>query len=159
MPSLCNGIYGFRPSVEIVPHGGVRDLTTPGTDRVRLTAGPMATSLRDIALSMETTLQTKTWNYDSTVISVPRISSKPKIKVHISLAEDDGVYTLSPPVRRGLKEASNLLRRNDSVEIITLPNVRKHYLDLIQYFTLLGVQVSSVGGFVFIQAYASQELS
>ncbi|RYP52772.1 hypothetical protein DL768_002123 [Monosporascus sp. mg162] len=29
---MCNGTYGFRPSVGLVPHGGVRDLTTPGTD-------------------------------------------------------------------------------------------------------------------------------
>lgn len=44
VPSVCNGIYGFRLSVGLIPHGGVRDLTVPGTDGVRSTVGPMATS-------------------------------------------------------------------------------------------------------------------
>ncbi|KAJ4304626.1 hypothetical protein N0V90_000152 [Kalmusia sp. IMI 367209] len=142
VPSVCNGIYGFRPSVGIVPHGGVRDLTTPGTDGVRSTAGPMATSLRDIALFLKTTMQAKTWQYDSTVVSVPWTNLTPKDKVRIGLVLDEGIYTPSPPVRRGLKKASDLLRSSDRIEIIplTLPNVKEHYSDLIKYFTLLGNQ-------------------
>lgn len=144
LPSLCNGIYGFRPSVGLVPHGGVRDLTVLGTDGIRSSAGPMATSLRDIALFMRTIMQTKTWQYDSTVISVPWINAAPKAKVRVGLVEDDGIYTSSPPIRRGMKEASDLLRRNDDIEVVpmALPNVKEHYLDMIQYFTLLGGQVS-----------------
>jgi amidase len=51
VPLVCNGIYGLRPSVGVVPHGGVRDLTVPGTDGVRSTAGPMATSIRTVLSS------------------------------------------------------------------------------------------------------------
>jgi amidase len=144
VPSACNGIYGFRPSVGIVPHSGVRDLTTPGTDGVRSTAGPMATSLRDVALFLRTTMQTKTWQYDSAVISVPWTNLAPKKRVRIGLVADDGIYTPSPPVRRGLKKASDRLRNNDNVKIIplTLPNVKEHYSDLVKYFTLLGNEVS-----------------
>ena len=144
VPSVCNGIYGFRPSVGIVPHGGVRDLTTPGTDGVRSTAGPMATSLRDVALFLRTTMKTKTWQYDSAVISLPWTDLTPKNRVRIGLVLDEGMHTPSPPVRRGLKKASDLLGRSDRVEIIplTLPDVREHYRDLMKYFTLLGNKVS-----------------
>jgi amidase len=144
IPSVCNGIYGFRPSVGLVPHGGVRDLTTPGTDGVRSTAGPMATSLRDVALFLKTTMQAETWQYDSTVISVPWRNLKPKEKLRIGLVLDEGIYTASPPVRRGLKNAADLLQRSNRIEIVplTLPNVAEHYGDLVRYCTLLGNEVS-----------------
>lgn len=144
VPALCNGIYGFRPSVGIVPHGGVRDLTTPGTDGVRSSAGPMATSLRDIVLFLKTVMQSNTWKFDSTVIYVPWTNIPPKDKIRIGLVLDDGMYTPSPPVRRGMKEASDLLLHSGRVDIIqiTLPNVQEYYGDLIKYFTLTGGEVS-----------------
>ncbi|EXJ73118.1 uncharacterized protein A1O5_04267 [Cladophialophora psammophila CBS 110553] len=140
VPSVCNGLYGFRPSVGLVPHGGVRDLTTPGTDGVRSSAGPMATSLRDVALFLKTIMLAETWRYDSTVISVPWVNLEPKQKLRIGLVLDDGVYTPSPPVRRGLKKTADLLQRSDNIELIplTLPDVKDHYGDLIKYWTLLG---------------------
>jgi amidase len=144
VPSICNGIYGFRPSVGLVPHGGVRDLTPPGTDGVRSTAGPMATSLRDCSLFLKTILQADTWKYDSTSISVPWTNLKPAHKLRIGVAQNDGVYTPSPPVRRALKQAVDLLRGNDDIQIIpiNLPDVKSHYQDLISYFMLSGSDVS-----------------
>ncbi|KAK3945896.1 amidase signature domain-containing protein [Diplogelasinospora grovesii] len=141
VPSVCNGIYGFRPSVGLVPHGGVRDLTPPGTDGVRSTAGPMATSLRDCALFIKSILQADTWRYDSTAISVPWVSLKPaKHQLRIGLAENDGVYTPSPPVRRGLKRAVDRLRQSNDIDIIpiTLSDVKLHCQDLVSYLTLSG---------------------
>ncbi|KAH8690612.1 putative fatty-acid amide hydrolase [Talaromyces proteolyticus] len=140
VPSVCNGIYGFRPSVDLVPHGGVRDLTPPGTDGIRSTAGPMATSLRDCSLFLKTILQADTWKYDSTSISVPWTNIKPAHKLRIGVAQNDGVYTPSPPVRRALKQAVDLLRDNDDIQIIpiNLPDVKSHYQDIISYFTLSG---------------------
>lgn len=126
-----------------VPHGGVRDLTPPGTDGVRSTAGPLATSLRDIALFLQTTMRAKTWQYDSTVISIPWTNLRPKDKIRIGIVLDDGIYTPSPPVRRGLKKAIDLLQKSDNVETVflSLPNVREHYSDLIKYFTLDAAKV------------------
>ncbi|KAL5354171.1 hypothetical protein ACLOAV_000256 [Pseudogymnoascus australis] len=140
VPSICNGIYGFRPSVGMVPHGGVRDLTPPGTDGVRSTAGPMATSLRDCSLFLKSILQADTWMYDSTSISVPWIDLKPRHKLRIGVALNDGVYTPSPPIRRGLKQAVDLLRRNNDIQIIpvNLPDVKLHCQDLVSYLALSG---------------------
>ena len=147
VPSVCNGIYGFRPSVGLVPHGGVRDLTVPGTDGVRSTAGPMATTIRDCSLFLKAVMQTDTWKYDSTVISLPWTNRDPKPRLRIGFVEDDGLYTPSPPVRRGLKKAVDLLQKSKEVEIIpiTLPDVKDHYQDLISYFSLSGGDVSKHG--------------
>lgn len=147
VPSVCNGIYGFRPSVGLVPHGGVRDLTVPGTDGVRSTAGPMATTIRDCSLFLKAVMQTDTWKYDSTVISLPWTNRDPKSRLRIGFVEDDGLYTPSPPVRRGLKKAVGLLQKSKEVEIIpiTLPDVKDHYQDLISYFSLSGGDVSKHG--------------
>ncbi|KAL5447781.1 hypothetical protein PMIN07_009554 [Paraphaeosphaeria minitans] len=140
VPAVCNGLYGFRPSVGIVPHGGVRDLCLPGTDGVRSSAGPLATSIRDVALFLKTTMQATTWQYDSTVISIPWTNQPPKEKVRIGIVFDNGVHTPSPPVRRGMKKAYDLLKQNQSVEVslITLPNMQEHYFDLLRYFKLDG---------------------
>ncbi|KAF2444894.1 amidase [Karstenula rhodostoma CBS 690.94] len=142
VPSVCNGLYGFRPSVGIVPHSGVRDLTLPGTDGVRSSVGPLTTSIRDVALFLRTTMQTMTWQYDSTVISIPWTNQSLKEKVRIGLVLDNGVHTPSPPVRRGLKKAYDLLKQSKSIEVIpiTLPNVQEHYSDLLKYFTLDGAK-------------------
>ncbi|KAF2720954.1 amidase [Polychaeton citri CBS 116435] len=140
VPSVCNGIYGFRPSVGIVPHGGVRDPTAPGTDGVRSTAGPMATSIRDLALFLRSTMEAETWRYDSTVVSLSWLNKQPKARVRIGLVLDDGMYTPTPPVRRGLRKVANLLQKSDKVELcsISLPNMKEIYGDLLEYLTLSG---------------------
>ncbi|OKL63993.1 hypothetical protein UA08_00127 [Talaromyces atroroseus] len=140
IPSLCNGIYGFRASVGLVPHGGVRDVTTPGTDIVRSTAGPMATSLRDCSLFLKTILQADTWKYDSTSVSVPWLDLEPARKLRVGVAQNDGVYTPSPPIRRALQQAVSLLRDNDDIQIIPidLPDVKILYQDHVSYVTLPG---------------------
>jgi amidase len=144
VPSVCNGIYGLRPSVGLVRHGGVRDLTPPGTDGIRSTAGPMATSLRDCSLFLKSILQADTWMYDSTSISIPWVDLKPRHKLRIGVALDDGVYTPSPPVRRGLKQAIDLLRGNNDIQLIpvNLPDVKLHCQDLVSYLALSGSHVS-----------------
>ncbi|KAF7941631.1 uncharacterized protein EAE97_006468 [Botrytis byssoidea] len=140
VPAVCNGIYGFRPSVGLIAHGGVRDLTPPGTDGVKSTVGPMATSLRDCELLLKSILQADTWKYDSTVISIPWLDVKPAHKLRIGVAQDDGVFTPSPPVRRVFKQVIESLGGNNDFEIIAinLPDVTSIYQDFISYMTLSG---------------------
>lgn len=143
VPAVSNGIFGFRASVGLVPHGGMRDLTVPGTDGVRSTAGPMATSMRDCKMFLKAIMQANTWRYDSSVISLTWRDLKAKKGLRIGLVEDDGVCTPSPPVRRGLNEAAERLRRSDQVEIVPLilPNVKEHCDDLVSYCSLSGSDV------------------
>ncbi|KAH6611290.1 fatty-acid amide hydrolase [Trichoderma cornu-damae] len=143
LPSLCNGIYGMRPSAGLVPHGGTRNLTEPGTDGVRSSVGPMATTFRDCALFLKSIMQADTWKYDSNVVSLPWRDLKAGKSLRIGLIEDDGAYTPVPPVRRALKKAVDQLRQSDAVEIIplTLPKIKNWYQDLLTYYTLLGNEI------------------
>ncbi|KAI0160494.1 putative fatty-acid amide hydrolase [Xylariaceae sp. FL1272] len=140
VPAICNGIYGFRPSVGLIPHGGVRNLVHPGTSGVRSAVGPMATSLRDCALFLKIILQAEPWKYDSSVFCIPWTDLKPRRKLRVGIAHDDGVFTPSPPVRRAMKQVVDLLGKNDDIEItaIDLPNVSGIYQDFLQYMALDG---------------------
>ncbi|KAH9894561.1 putative fatty-acid amide hydrolase [Xylariomycetidae sp. FL2044] len=140
VPSSCNGVYGFRPSVGLVPHGGVRDVATPGISGILSTAGPMATSLRDCALFLKTILRAEPWKYDSASVSVPWVDLKPKHSLRVGVAQNDGVFTASPPIRRGLKEATDRLRTNANVEVIPidLPHIGLIYEDVMSYLSLSG---------------------
>ncbi|PVH85544.1 putative fatty-acid amide hydrolase [Cadophora sp. DSE1049] len=140
VPSVCNRLYGFRPSVGLIPHGGVRDLTPPGTGVVRSTAGPMATSLRDCEMFLKVILEAEAWGYDSTAIAVPWAGVEARKKLKIGVAMNDGMFSPTPPVRRGLKDVIDRLRGNDDVELtpVDLPDVKLHYQSLLGYLTLLG---------------------
>jgi len=144
VPAVCNGIYGFRPSAGVVPHDGVRNLTAHGNAGVRSSAGPMATSIRDCSLFLKTMMEGETWRYDSTVTSLPWTYRPIKSKLRVGVVEDDGMFTPSPPVRRGLKLAMKLLRDSSQFELVpmTLPNLKDHYYGLLQYFSLSGSDVS-----------------
>ena len=143
IPSVCNGIYGFRPSVGLVPHDGVRDLNVPGTDGIRSTAGPMATSIRDCRLFLKTLMQTGTWRYDSTVVSLPWTNVKAKERLRIAVVENDGIYTPSPPIRRAMKEAATLVEKSKGIEIIplTLPDAKEHCQNLVSHWAVSGTDV------------------
>lgn len=144
VPSLCNGLYGFRPCAGLVPHDGVRDLTHPGSQLVRSTAGPMATSLRDCSLFLKAILEAETWKYDSTSVSIPWTNLVPRKKIRIGVAQDDGVFTPSPPMRRGLQQALDSLRASRNIEIvpIILPDIKLHMQGHLDYLTVAGPDVS-----------------
>lgn len=143
IPSVCNGLYGFRPSVGVVPHGGVRDLDVPGRDGIRSTAGPMATSIRDCYLFAKTLMHAGTWRYDSTVISLPWTNVKAKERLRIAVVDDDGIFTPTPPIRRAMKEAATLLEKSESIEVVplTLPEVLEHCQNLVGHWAVLGTDV------------------
>ncbi|KKP03942.1 hypothetical protein THAR02_03924 [Trichoderma harzianum] len=147
VPSICNGIYGMKPSSGVIPHGGTRELTVPGTDGVRSSVGPMATTFRDCALLLKTIMQADTWKYDSNVISLSWRDLKPSKRLRIGLVEDDGFYTPVPPVRRGLKKAVDKLQQSNAVDIVplTLPKGDGWYDDLLSYYTLRGNELNRTG--------------
>ncbi|KAK5625210.1 hypothetical protein RRF57_000926 [Xylaria bambusicola] len=140
IPALCNGLYGFKPSADLIPQGSGRDLRVPGTVGVLPSTGPLATSVRDCSLFLKAIFQAGTWKYDSKAISLPWVNLKARERLRIGIVENDGVFTPSPPVRRGLGIAADRIRQKSDVEIIhlKLPNVKEHYKDLFSYLSLSG---------------------
>ncbi|EMR64716.1 putative general amidase-b protein [Eutypa lata UCREL1] len=60
--------------------------------------------------------------------------------LRVGVAQNDGVFTPSPPVRRGLKQVVDLLDGSTDVQIIqiNLPDVESHYQDFSSYMALSG---------------------
>ncbi|KAH7024862.1 amidase [Microdochium trichocladiopsis] len=150
VPSVCNGLYGLRPSVGLVPHTGVRDLNPPGTKDLLSSAGPMATSLRDIEMFMRVIMQAEAWRYDPAAVGVPwvggnaveAVAEKTK-KVRIGVMLEDGVFTPAPPVRRGLRMVMDKLAgHTDRIELvpIELPDVQTIYSEFVRYLVMCGGQ-------------------
>lgn len=155
VPAVCNGLYGLRASVGLVPHGGILDLQPPGVMHASIisTAGPMATTLRDVEMFMRVVMQAGGWRWDPTAISVPwtgAVMSKSeeeqkKKKLRIGVAVDDGVFTPTPPVRRGLQMVLDKLAQHpNEIELvpIVLPNIKTIYIEVVKHLALCGGQVS-----------------
>ncbi|KAG9855256.1 amidase, partial [Aureobasidium melanogenum] len=124
IPSICNGIYGARPSSGIVPFDGQQSPEDPGMVGIEVVAGPMATSSRACSFFMKTIMSAQAWRYDSSCLHLRWQGQQSSRKPRIGLVLDDGVYTPFPPVRRAIREAAQKLRDAgfDVVEL-RLPHV------------------------------------
>ncbi|GME34954.1 hypothetical protein M1821_007645 [Neofusicoccum parvum] len=143
IPSLCCGIYGFKGSVGIVPYGGQRSASVPGMTGIVATAGPMASSFRDCRYFMEAIMQAGTWRYDSTSLSLPwknlRLPAHHELK--IGVADDDGLYTPHPAVRRVMEHCvARLKLAGATLTPVRLPGVSDCVESAWRYFSLAGSQ-------------------
>jgi amidase len=144
IPSICNGIYGARPSSGIVPFDGQQSPEHPGTPGIEVVAGPMATSSRACSFFMKTIMSAQAWRYDSSCLHLRWQGHKSSRKPRIGLVLDDGVYTPFPPVRRAIREAGQKLRDAglDVVEL-KLPSVADVFGISVAMFSLDGCEVSN----------------
>ncbi|KAH0359955.1 amidase, partial [Aureobasidium melanogenum] len=119
IPSICNGIYGARPSSGIVPFDGQQSPEDPGMVGIEVVAGPMATSSRACSFFMKTIMNAQAWRYDSSCLHLRWQGQQLSHKPRIGLVLDDGVYTPFPPVRRAIREAAQKLR-DAGVDVVEL---------------------------------------
>ncbi|KAH6670505.1 amidase signature domain-containing protein [Halenospora varia] len=112
IPSLSNGIYGFKPTPDIVPFGGQQNDVPNGIVGISPSAGPMATSMRSCKFFMEIIMRSNPSFFDCSVTKIPWLgldtpsAAKP---LRIGVISDDTLYTPTPPVRRALRESSQKL--------------------------------------------------
>jgi Asp-tRNA(Asn)/Glu-tRNA(Gln) amidotransferase A subunit family amidase len=128
VPAMCNGIYGFKPSVGRVPYGGQVNGQTPGIGRmsIQAVAGPLARSVEDLGAVMEEIVPRAElfgedcipgrWTRESALL--PEI--KPR-KFTVGVLKSDGLVTPLPPITRILNEAAETLRRTPGVEVVDIP--------------------------------------
>ncbi|KAK7932252.1 hypothetical protein PG985_002964 [Apiospora marii] len=115
IPSVCCGIYGFKPTADRVPFGGQNACPFPRNFLPGITpaAGPMANTLADLRLFMDIVFGQNPWKYDGTAIDIPWRSLDQKTagsdKLVIGIAPEDEEFQLHPPVKRTLDAAARKL--------------------------------------------------
>lgn len=112
IPSLCCGIYGFKPTSGRFPFGGQQSPALEGFSPIAPTAGPMANSFADLQLLSEAVISAHPARYDSTALDIPWQVLPPLLsssKLNIGVLSEDPSLPLYPPVKRALLNASAVL--------------------------------------------------
>ncbi|KAF5986296.1 general amidase [Fusarium coicis] len=151
IPSLCCGIYGFKPTSERVPFGGQSEYPFPKDylPGIAPVGGPMANSIEDLELFMKITLAQRPWNYDPTVADIPwRDLGEGDAKLTIGVMAEDPEYPLHPPVRRALAKAASALE-NAGHKLVYLSQDPKRNAGLggrigFQFFSIMGPDLDTV---------------
>ncbi|GAM91575.1 hypothetical protein ANO11243_096270 [Dothideomycetidae sp. 11243] len=125
IPSVCNGICGFKPSVGLVPYGDQREPVVDGVAGIEPSSGPLATTVRSCEYLIKTVVEAKSWLYDPLSNHVRWQGVTPDIEsLRIGVVYDDGMYTPHPPVARTMRESVQALEAAGVVVIpIRLPDV------------------------------------
>ncbi|KAE8389316.1 amidase signature domain-containing protein [Aspergillus alliaceus] len=112
IPSLCCGVYGFKPTADRIPFGGQVSGAIEGVPGIKPSAGPLAQSLDDLELFMSTVLNVGPWKYDVTTIGSPwQTTFKIPSLLTIGVLAEDPDFRLHPPVRRAMESAVEALTK------------------------------------------------
>jgi len=112
IPSLCCGIYGFKPTSDRIPFGGQQSPAVDGFAPITCSAGPMANSFEALQFFSEAVLSANPARYDSTCLNVPwqALPALPSsARLNIGVLTEDPSLPLYPPVKRAMNNASALL--------------------------------------------------
>ncbi|KAE8353197.1 amidase signature domain-containing protein [Aspergillus coremiiformis] len=122
IPSLCCGVYGFKPTADRIPYGGQLTGAIEGVPGIRPSAGPLAHSLDDIELFMSAVLAAEPGRYDVTAIgSSWQTASKSPSLLTVGVLSEDPKFPLHPPVRRVIETAIQALTKRGH-RIVRLDN-------------------------------------
>ncbi|KAF9630308.1 general amidase-B [Lasiodiplodia theobromae] len=130
IPSLCCGVYGFKPTASRLPYGGQQSLNAPGTDFMLACAGPISRDLKALEVLVKVVIDARPALYDSTAIGVPwrDVSKLEKCKLRIGVVPEDPLFPSHPPVRNTMDEAVRILR-SKGMELIYLDPGECHVAD------------------------------
>ncbi|GAA5956390.1 hypothetical protein JCM10213_000558, partial [Rhodosporidiobolus nylandii] len=67
VPSLCNGLFGLRPTTRRIPYSGVSNVLK-GFEAIESTIGPLARSVDSLRVFMDAVVGAEPWLRDSKVI-------------------------------------------------------------------------------------------
>jgi len=122
IPAMCGGLYGIKPSAQRIPYVGQESGTVKGASKIGLpaSAGPIAASLRDCELFLQTVSNASPWERDPSLAyglwsEQGSIEKKPLLGV----IRYDGVITPLPPISKVLDETVQALRKS-GIEVIEI---------------------------------------
>jgi amidase len=113
IPSLCDGVYGFKPTSSRVPYGGQSSHPgAAGRDFFLACAGPLCNDIQGLQTWMKAVIGARPAQYDTTTLDIPwrEVSEMSNRKLRLGVLAEDRVYPLHPPVRRALSEAVRRLQ-------------------------------------------------
>ncbi|KAF4869416.1 Acetamidase [Colletotrichum siamense] len=112
IPSLCCGVYGFKPTVGRIPYGGQENCSKSGMNFLVPAAGPLANDVKSLEILTRAVLQADPVAYDATALDVPwrNVPDRGRQKLRIGLVPEDANFPLHPPVKRALAEALKKLQ-------------------------------------------------
>ncbi|PLB48315.1 alpha-glucosidase [Aspergillus steynii IBT 23096] len=129
VPAMCNGIYGFKPSVGRVPYGSQDAGMMPGNMRVSLqaVAGPLARSVADLGAIMEEIVSRAELFGEDCIPGQWRgefpaqMPDTRKQNLTIGVLRSDGLVEPLPPIAKVLDEVARALGRTPGVEVVEIP--------------------------------------
>ncbi|KAK9423364.1 putative amidase [Seiridium unicorne] len=71
LPSLCNGLYGFKATANRVAYGGQQSPARIGSPGIVASAGPLCHSSADLTFFTQHILTALPWTRDPTALSIP----------------------------------------------------------------------------------------
>ena len=149
IPSLCCGVYGFKPTIDRIPFGGQVSGAMEGIPGLKPAAGPLAHSVADLQLFMKSIVGAgEAWKYDHTVISAPWYDHPFATEgrdgsLRVGILCEDESFPLHPPVQRTLNHAVEALNRVGH-SIVYIDNKNKEELS-VAYANRLAFQYVSYG--------------
>ncbi|EFX00134.1 amidase [Grosmannia clavigera kw1407] len=109
LPAAFNGVYGYKPSVGILPFIGYAASGWTGVNTgVPAVLGPIGRSVRDLALFTDTIRARKPWTIDPAIIPGVMEQPAPTKKPVVGILYESGL-TPHPPVQRAIREAQTKL--------------------------------------------------
>lgn len=151
IPSLCCGVYGFKPSSGRVPFGGQQSPALEGFAPISPAAGPLANSFDALRIFSEAVLTSNPARYDSTSLDVPWRTLPPlssSARLNIGILLEDPSLPLHPPVKRAMDNASTLLAQKGH-NIIPIGPDASHIASLAE-ISLAMFTLDTVDGQAFI---------
>ncbi|KAG6835043.1 hypothetical protein H0H93_005330, partial [Arthromyces matolae] len=135
IPSAFCGLYGFRPSIGLVPYSGSTN-TLEGQDSILSVLGPLSTSIHGLKVFMQAVMSQKAWLRDPHVLrrgwnqdgyelvdhgGVNNAENGQSPRLCFAIMWNDGVIDPHPPITRGLLMAKEaLVQAGHKVRAITM---------------------------------------
>lgn len=138
IPALCNGIFGFKPSVGRLPYRGQCSGGRKGMAGVAPSAGPLTRSARDAELLLRTVFNSDCTALDELALAVPWIEPQKKSQLTFGIMPEDPDFPLHPPMRRTLNEAVQKLKNagHVCVELYQFPSISSASKMTFKYFNM-----------------------
>ncbi|WFD29885.1 hypothetical protein MSPP1_000899 [Malassezia sp. CBS 17886] len=147
VPAAFNGLYGYRPTAHVFSRLGVKG-TMPGNRSIVGVVGPLAHSLRDCALFVDTALPSQRQDSGVHPMAWPARAGVRGRRTRVGLMADDGVVHPHAAIQRALRWMRRVLADMpdmDIVEYVPPGGTRAWELATALYFPDGGARVRALG--------------